>query len=185
MDALQPGHYLKTPFCWEAGCPEPPAEPRLRFEAATDEWLRSAIGRTMEAGTDESDQYNVLRLGVAAAVQKILDLLPQHFDRPPSWWQLARNDMNEPVGFVLPVQLKEARFWKDDKPQGTIFYMGVLPEFRGRGHALELVHEATRRFVAAGCWRIVCDTGTNNTPMIRTFRQAGYIERQPWQRPLG
>lgn len=184
VDPLQPGHYWKTPFYWEPGCAEPPVAPRLRFEPATDDWLRSTIGRVMAAGTDESDKYNVPRIGVAAAVQEVFDLLPQGFGRPPNWWRLARNDMNEPVGFVLPVLFKEERFWKEAKPQGTIFYMGVLPEFRGKGHALELVHEATRVFFEAGCWRIFCDTGTDNVPMVRTFRQAGYMERKPWQRPL-
>ena len=184
MDTLQPGHYWKTPFYWEPGCPEPPAEPSLCFEAAPDEWLRTAIGRVIETGTDESDKYNVPRIGVAAAVQELYDLLPLYFDRPLNWWRLARSHVNEAVGFVLPVLFKEARFWKEGKPQGTIFYMGVLPEFRGQGHALELVHEATRLFVAAGCWRIFCDTGTDNTPMVRAFRQAGYVERNPWQRPL-
>ena len=184
MDQLKPGHYWKTPFYWERGCPEPPADPQLNFEVATDEWLRSAIGRVMEAGTDASDQYNVPRIGVTAAVQEVFDLLPEYFNRPPNWWLLARNHMNEAVGFVLPVLFKEARFWRDSSPQGTVLYMGVLPEFRGKDYAIELVHEATRLFVGAGCWRIFCDTGTDNTPMIRTFRQAGYVERKPWQRPL-
>jgi ribosomal protein S18 acetylase RimI-like enzyme len=62
--------------------------------------------------------------------------------------------------------------------------MGVLPQFRARGYGLELVYEATRVFLAAGCWRIFCDTGTDNAPMIMTFRQAGYMERKQWQRPL-
>ena len=184
MDQLKPGHYWKTPFYWERGCPEPPADPQLNFEVATDEWLRSAIGRVMEAGTDVSDQYNVPRIGVTAAVQEVFDLLPEYFNRPPNWWLLARNHMNEAVGFVLPVLFKEARFWRDSSPQGTVLYMGFLPEFRGKVYAIELVHEATRLFVGAGCWRIFCDTGTDNTPMIRTFRQAGYMERKPWQRPL-
>ena len=184
MDQLKPGHYWKTPFYWERGCPEPPADSQLNFEVATEEWLRSAIGRVMEAGTDVSDQYNVPRIGVTAAVQEVFDLLPEYFNRPPNWWLLARNHMNEAVGFVLPVLFKEARFWRDSSPQGTVLYMGVLPEFRGKDHAVELVHEATRLFVGAGCWRIFCDTGTDNTPMIHTFRQAGYMERKPWQRPL-
>ena len=74
--------------------------------------------------------------------------------------------------------------WRDGRPQGTIFYMGVLPAHRGRGHARALLDEATRLFVAADCWRIFCDTGTSNLPMVKTFRQAGYQERAPWQRPL-
>lgn len=156
----------------------------MGFEVAPDDWLRQAIGEAMSSSHDESDQYAVTNFGVAAAVQELFDLLPQRFDRPANWWRLARNQDGLPVGFVLPVLFKEQRFWKDERPQGTIFYIGVLPEFRGRGHGLELVREATRILLDANCWRIVCDTGTDNAPMINAFRRAGYIERAPWQRPL-
>ena len=60
--------------------------------------------------------------------------------------------------------------------------MGVLPAFRG--HALCLLTQATRVFIAARCWRIFCDTCTTNAPMVQAFRTAGYREGQPWQRPL-
>ena len=184
MDTLQPGHYWKTPFYWETGCPLPPAESKLRFEPVSDETLRPFIESVMATSMDESDRFNVPRIGIGAAVQEVFDLLPQYFKRQPDWWRVGKNEQGYPVGFVLPVTFKEERFWKDEKPQGTILYMGVLPEFRGLGYGLNLVHEATRVFASANCWRIFCDTGTDNTPMIRAFRLAGYMERNQWQRPL-
>ena len=184
MEALQPGHYWKTPFYWESNCAAPPLSGSLEFEAPSDQWLRDAIGDVMRNATDDSDKYTVSKVGVAAAVQELFDLQPRYFSRPSTWWRLARDKTNRPVAFVLPVLFKEDRFWKDGRPQGTIFYMGVLPEFRGLGYALELVHEATRLFIEANCWRVFCDTGTDNAPMIATFRRAGYMERTPWQRPL-
>lgn len=184
MSDLQPGHYWKTPFYWESGCPLPPPAARLRFEPAGDDGLRTAIGQVMESGTDASDLFTVPRIGVAAAVQEMYDLLPKYFERPPGAWRLARDAAGVAVGFVLPVLFKEARYWKDGQPQGTIFYMGVLPEHRGQGHSLELVHEATRVCLDAGCWRIFCDTGSDNLGMVRSFRRAGYLEREAWQRPL-
>ena len=138
----------------------------------------------MASSHDESDRYTVPRIGIEAAVQELFNVLPQHFERPQDWWRLAKDREGHPVGFVLPVLFKEQRFWRDGCPQGTIFYMGVLPEFRARGYALELVHEATRLFMEVNCWRVFCDTGTDNAPMMSTFRRAGYIERAPWQRPL-
>jgi GNAT superfamily N-acetyltransferase len=185
VSELQAGHYWKTPFYWEAGRPMPPAAGRLDFEPADEDWLRGAIGRVMQAGTDASDLHTVPRIGVAAAVQEVYELLPRYFDRPAGAWRLARNAAHEAVGFVLPVLFEEARFWKDGRPQGTIFYMGVLPEHRGRGHAVEPVHEATRVCLAAGCWRMFCDTGSDNLAMVRAFRRAGHLERAAWQRPLG
>lgn len=185
METLQDGHYWKTPFHWEPGCPPPPADSSLHFEPASDDWLRPAIARVMETSADESDKYGVSHIGADAAAQELYDLLPKYFDRPASWWRHARDGNGNLVGFVLPVLFKEERFWKDGLPEGTILYMGVLPEFRGRGYGLELVHEATRLFISAGCWRVFCDTGTDNSAMVAVFRRAGYMERKPWQRPLG
>lgn len=184
MQPLRPGHYWKTPFHWESGCPLPPSTSSLDFVAVSDEALRPMIGAVLSASMDESDRFNIQRIGVAAAVQEVYDLLPQYFDRRPDWWRIGRDDRGDPVGFVLPVIFKEERFWKDGRPEGTIFYMGVLPAHRGRRLGVEMVHEATRTLLAAGCWRIVCDTGTDNAPMVQAFRLAGYVERERWQRPL-
>jgi ribosomal protein S18 acetylase RimI-like enzyme len=118
------------------------------------------------------------------AAAELLALAPEYFEMRPGWWRLARDTQGEPVAFVLPVLLRGERACKEGKPQGTVFYMGVLPAFRGKGCARELLAEATRVFVEAGCWRIFCDTSSRNEPMLRTFRSAGYMERSPWQRPL-
>ncbi len=184
LDTPKPGHYWKTPFYWEPGCPAPPVEAGLAFEPVADAALRPLIGAVMATSLDESDRFNVPRIGVDAAVQELFDLLPAYFERQPDAWRVGRDRQGRIVGFVLPVTFKEERFWRDGRPQGTILYMGVLPGFRGHGHGLELVHEASRVFIAAGCWRIFCDTGTDNAPMVQAFRRAGYTERDPWQRPL-
>ena len=184
MDAPVPGHYWKTPFVWEAGCELPPEVPALRFEPADDAWLRGATGAVMASSLDESDQATVQQIGLANAVAEVFDWAQRHFSHQPAWWRAALDHSGQRVGFVLPTQfLAEAR-WKDGRPQGTILYMGVLPEFRGKGHALELIREATRLLISADCWRVFCDTGTSNKPMVTAFRNAGYQERSPWQRPL-
>ena len=184
MDTLKPGHYWKTPFYWESGCPLPPAAHKLSFESASDEALRPLIASVMATSMDESDRFNVPRVGIEASVQELYDVLPQYFCRQTGWWRIGKDSNGRSVGFVLPVTFKEARFSKDGRPQGTIFYMGVLPEFRGHGYSPALVHEATRVFLAANCWRIFCDTGTDNALMIQAFRRAGYLEREKRQRSL-
>ncbi len=184
MDALQPGHYWKTPFYWEPGCPLPPRERRLTFEPVSDEVLRPLVGSVMATSMDDSDRFTVPRVGIEAAVQELYDSLPQYFWRQPDWWRIGKDAQGRPVGFVLPLTFREERLWRGGKPQGTILYMGVLQTFRGHGYGRELVHEATRVFLEAGCWRIFCDTGTDNAPMVKAFRQAGYMERRQWQRPL-
>jgi ribosomal protein S18 acetylase RimI-like enzyme len=184
MEALQSGHYWKTPFIWEPGCPEPVAAAGVHFEEATDEWLATALAEVLSHSLDEADQYTVTQVGAAQAVSELLAILPQYFHRPAAWWRTAVDAQGRKVGFVLPVIFKDQSRWKDGRPQGTIFYTGVLPEFRGCGYARTLLDEATRVFIRAECWRIFCDTGTNNAPMVNAFRQAGYKERTPWQRPV-
>ena len=183
MESLKPGHYWKTPFIWEAGCPEP-RPGALRFAEASPEWLATAIGRVMASSSDPSDRFAVDRHGAAGATDELLGLAPEYFTWLPAWWQVARTDEGAEVGFVLPVLFKDERRNRNGQPQGTVFYMGVLPEHRGRGYGGELLAQATRIFIGARCWRIFCDTGTDNAPMVRAFRKAGYIERTPWQRPL-
>lgn len=83
---------------------------------------------------------------------------------------------------MLPVVIAGKQ--REGLQEGTIFHVGVLPEQRGRGHGHELLAQATRTLLAVGVWRIFCDTAANNAPMIAAFRRAGYVEREPWERPI-
>ena len=94
------------------------------------------------------------------------------------------NEIGDRVGFVLPVTFKDSAKSKDGQPQGTIFYIGVLPSFRGQGYASNLVAEATQIFIEARCWRVFCDASSRNEPMLLAFRNAGYKEGESWQRPV-
>ena len=183
-ETLQPGNYWKTPFSWEPGCPMPPATSALNFEIAPDDWLLEAVVRVMASSLDESDRYAVKEMGQARVATELLALAPQHFEVRREWWRLARDKDGRRVGFVLTVLFTGEKTWRDGRREGTIYYMGVLPEFRGFGHGRELLAEATRICIAANCWRISCDTGTDNHPMVNAFRQAGYAERAPWQRSI-
>jgi len=179
-----PGNYWKTPFVWEPGSPEPPASSTLEFRVVDEEWLTSAVAEVMSDSLDESDRFAVTHHGAEQAVAHLMAMAPEHFERPEGWWSAGVDAEGNKVGFVLPVLFKGASQWKDGRPQGTIFYMGVLPPFRGHGYGLALVHRATRLFIGANCWRILCDTGSDNFPMISVFRTAGYQERSPWLRPV-
>lgn len=182
MAPLQPGHYWKTPFLWEPGCAEPEPARALRFEPAPHEWLLSAMGQVMASSADPSDQHAVAEHGERSAAEELLSIAPKYFSWQADWWRLARSDKGEEVGFVLPVLFSDERRSRNGQPQGSIFYMGILPQHRRNGWSHELLAEATRIFIAAGCWRIFCDTGTDNAPMVSSFRKAGYMECEPWQR---
>ena len=164
MEPPQPGHFWKTPFIWEPGCPQPPVASALGFLDADDAWLGDALAEVMSHSLDESDQYAVAHGGAAQAVEELLALVPQYFERPANWWRAAVDLSGRQVGFVLSVLFLDKARWKDGCPQAATLHMGVLPEFRGRGHAVALLHEATRVLIQAGCWRIFCDAGTDNAP---------------------
>ena len=184
MDAPAPGHYWKTPFIWEPGCPLPPAEGTLRYESAPEPWLRQSIAAVMANSLDESDQYTVPKIGIDRAVDDVYEVSKQYFEERAGWWRAAIDSQGRRVAFVLTTVFVDPSRWKEGKPQGTILYMGVLPEHRGHGYALELIEEATRTCVRADCWRVFCDTGSGNYPIVIAFQKAGYQERKPWQRPL-
>jgi len=184
MDVLAPGHYWKTPFIWEPGCPEPAAAGVLRYEPTSEPWLRESIAAVMTHSLDESDQYTVAKIGIDKAVDEVYAFAAQLFEDRAGWWRAAIDSDGRRVGFVLTTVFAEPSRCKEGKPQGTILYMGVLPGYLGHGYALELILEATRTCIGAGCWRVFCDTGSNNFPMIGAFRKAGYRQREPWQRPL-
>ena len=184
MEALRPDHYWKTPFIWEPGCSRPPATSSLRFAGLDEAWLAGAVAQVMSNSLDESDRYAVMRGGPSQAVADLFAFDREHFQKVEGWWRAGVDDQGDKVGFVLPVLFQGEARSKDGHPEGTIFYMGVLTQFRGHGYALELLAEATRLFIEAKCWRIFCDTGTDNHPMVNAFRKAGYKERSPWQRPL-
>lgn len=184
MDAPQPDHFWKIPFCWEHGCPLPGASSRLRFVEAESGSLEHVVANVMASSTDESDQAAVAELGALGAARELLDVDSGYFQLEPGWWRIAMDDSERAIGLVLPVLLKQDRHWKDGRPLGTIYYMGVLRAYRGQGHGRELLDEALRLFVQRDCWRVICDASANNMPMLSAFRAAGFIERSPWQRPL-
>ena len=99
-----------------------------------------------------------------------------YFGFESSWWQIARDKDGEVVGFVEPVVFKDLD--KGGLKKGTVNYIGVVPERRGRGYSLDLLLEATQILQDVGTWRIFCDTDAENTPMQRTFDQAGYETSQ-------
>ncbi|WHY78620.1 GNAT family N-acetyltransferase [Neobacillus sp. WH10] len=55
--------------------------------------------------------------------------------------------------------------------EGTIHYIGVVPEYRGRGFINELLLKATRILQDIGVWRIFSDTDVENTPMRAAFEK--------------
>jgi GNAT superfamily N-acetyltransferase len=81
----------------------------------------------------------------------------------PTWWRVAYLD-EDPIGVVLPQNFSGKRH------EGTLFYVAVLPEFRGRGYG-KVLHASGLAFLAArGVTRYIGSTDARNYPMIAVFR---------------
>lgn len=178
---VRAGYYLKIPFVWQAGCPMPIRASLLNFRPAPNDWLAKALEEVLATSLDPEDQLAVAENGARNAASILLGLSNKGFEQEPDWWQLGETQTGEPVGFVLCSILPR----KEEGPvEGTIFYMGVLPGHRGKRYGGQLLDQATRTLARIGAVRILCDTAACNAPMVAAFRNAGYIERGPWERPL-
>ena len=137
--------YLKVPFVWEEPKPMIEVPSRLKFKpvkALSNEVLISALAQVMNSSLDASDQKKVLEHDVRRVAGQFLDESRDDFLYQDEWWQFGVNHHEQIVGFVLPVLYKGGA--EDGLEKGTIYYIGVLPEYRGLGFANDLLLKGTR-----------------------------------------
>lgn len=178
--------FLKVPFVWEEPKPLIEVSSRLTFEPVKvrhDNQLISVVTSVMATSLDASDQKRSSEDDPHAATEGFLDLAREDFSYQPEWWQFGINQNGDIVGFVLPVIFNGGA--KEDLEEGTIYYLGVLLEYRGLGFANDLLAQGTRTLQEIGVWQVFCDTAVANVPMISAFKQVGYRQySEPWERPV-
>jgi ribosomal protein S18 acetylase RimI-like enzyme len=178
--------FLKVPFVWEEPKPLVEMPPRLTFEpmkAKHGKQLVSVVARVMALSLDASDQRRASSDDPHAATEMFLNSAKDDFSYQDDWWQFGINPTGDIVGVVLPVTFNGCA--KDRLEEGTIYYIGVVPEYRGLGFANDLLSQGTLILQEIGVWRIFCDTAVNNLPMISTFKRIGYRQYgEPWERPV-
>ncbi|MBD1851312.1 GNAT family N-acetyltransferase [Leptolyngbya sp. FACHB-711] len=178
--------YLKVPFVWEEPKPLIEVPSRLKFKAAKTldyEVLLSVVAEVMESSIDASDRKQVMERGSREVAEQFLAESKDGFSYRDEWWQIGLSSDDRVIGFVFPVIYQNGA--KNGLEEATIYYIGVLPEYRGLGFATDLLLKGTRVLQDVGIWRVFCDADVNNIPMISTFERAGYQQHsEPWQRPL-
>ena len=178
--------YLKVPFVWEEPKPQIEVPSRLKFKAAktlSHEVLLSVVTRVMESSIDASARRQVLKCGSCQAAKQFLSESKDGFSYQDEWWQIGFNSDDRVVGFVFPVIYPDCA--RNGLEEATIYYIGVLPEYRRQGFAVDLLLKGTRILQDVGVWRVFSDTDANNVPMISTFKRVGYQQfSEPYQRPL-
>ncbi|NGO74637.1 GNAT family N-acetyltransferase [Streptomyces sp. YC504] len=149
---------------WTPDAALPAAGTRLTFAAATDEEFLPVFRGIAEGSLDASTRKDIAEVGADAAARKAMDFYLDCLGER-DWWRLAYDADGAVVGLAIPSATPYAR---------NVGYIGVLPEFRGRGYVDEVLAEITRFQAAAGAERITATTDQGNVPMAAAFARAGF-----------
>ncbi|MEU7587963.1 GNAT family N-acetyltransferase [Micromonospora sp. NPDC049230] len=151
-------------FEWAPADGVPPAAGRLRFTEASDEDFLGLFRRIAEGSLDAQTRATLALKGVDAAAQEEMDF---YLAAPGKreWWRIAYTREGEVAGMAIP----------SATPYNVnVGYLGVVPEFRGRGYVDEVLAEITRLHATNGESRITATTDMGNAPMAAAFGRAGY-----------
>ncbi|MFF3670685.1 GNAT family N-acetyltransferase [Microtetraspora malaysiensis] len=151
-------------FEWAPADGVPPAGGRLRFAEASDEEFLTVFARIAEGSMDAQTRANLAAKGVDATAREEMDF---YLNAPGKreWWRIAYTHEGEVAGMAIP----------SATPYNVnVGYLGVVPEFRGRGYVDEVLAEITRIHAANGELRITATTDVGNAPMAAAFGRAGY-----------
>jgi ribosomal protein S18 acetylase RimI-like enzyme len=177
--------YRKVPFAWaiDQSVVERVQLDEISWDASrVDEHFVDVVAQSLTASDDTADRSSVTSMGPTVAARTLLASAPKwRVSREPDWWRLLCV-REVPVGFVLPVMYDEVDH--TGLLEGTIFHMGVIPEFRGRGYGRTLLREAVRVLTVGGIERILCDTDETNAPMIHLFESEGWVRLPTREVPL-
>ncbi|ESA34103.1 gcn5-related n-acetyltransferase [Leptolyngbya sp. Heron Island J] len=177
--------FLKVPFVWEESEALIKVSSQLAFEPvkSIDDQLIEIVRRVMAESVDASDRRRSSEHDPRKATETFLNSAREDFAYQDEWWQFGINGKGEIVGFVLPVIFPGCT--KEGLEEGTIYYMGVLPKYRGLGLANELLSKGTQILQEVGVWRVFCDTAMDNARMIAAFKRVGYRQYgEPLERPV-
>jgi RimJ/RimL family protein N-acetyltransferase/GNAT superfamily N-acetyltransferase len=159
-------------FEWRGGGPNAESG-RLSFrtlEELGEDAFVDAMRRVSEGTLDREIREERERLGPQRAAREFFGDA-QRVEHEPSWWRLAYSmPEGKLVGLVMPAE-----------PPGflTIFYVGVVPQMRGRGYVDELLATGTATLLEARARYgdekpLRADTDVANAPMAAAFERAGW-----------
>ena len=132
---------------------------RKRFIAA----MRTILSGTLSGDFNPRAPHSELRL--------LEHLAGKALDR--GLWQLAY------VGRHLAGMVLAQR--RPSRPnEGTLFFLGISPAFRGRSYGKILHAKGLELLAHAGCLRYLGGTDIRNKPMLQTFRANGCRAAGTW-----
>jgi ribosomal protein S18 acetylase RimI-like enzyme len=155
-------------------------ERSLAFRSSSEvgeEGFVAAIAATYAGTRDSWLSQNIAEHGLLEAARAdFLDA--QALDYAPDWWELAYTEDGELAGVIMAAKSPST---------AVVYYVGVVPEQRGRGLATQLVRRGTERLVDSGAEEIRGDCDRDNLGIVKAFERAGYEQfarRRTYQRAL-
>lgn len=145
----------------EGELPEPAIEFTFQtlFDVGKVEFLR-----VMTEAAEGDPFEDVAKQDPEADFDELVEMAGSKFD--PACWMMALIE-GEAVGVVLPQE------FADSEGEGTLFYVAVVPRFRGRGYGRALHATGLAMLAARGVMRYIGSTDTRNEPMLRVFEANG------------
>jgi ribosomal protein S18 acetylase RimI-like enzyme len=136
----------------------------IRFTDIGKDSFIQLIGAATRDTLDRAQRSDYERLGEARWMDYYYHLLLM-IDRNQVLWTVALVN-GKPAGFVIPQMVA---------PQtGAINYIGVLPEYRGRGLSRELLKCGTANLLESGANSVIADIDMENHPMAASLPKVGY-----------
>jgi GNAT superfamily N-acetyltransferase len=173
--------YLRLPFELDGDCAatllsEPPGVSWITAE--DDELLTSLLASNLELSIDPREKEWVRLWGSRVLAERMIEdaQAGKNYECERQWWSIVSWD-GEAAGFAMPVVFTGCK--RDGLDEGTIYHIGVVGEYRGRGLGHLLLARATKTLLDHGVWRIFADTAIENIPMIRVFERQNWIRRKP------
>ncbi len=140
-------------------------KPRVEFTFRTlAEVGRAEFIRVMTKAAEGDPFEDMEGRDPEADFQELVDMAGEKY--APESWFFALLD-SEVVGVLLP------QAFPDSETDGTLFYVAVLPAFRGRGYGRALHASGLSMLAERGVTRYVGSTDTRNGPMLKIFEANG------------
>lgn len=141
---------------------------RLTFHAEPDdEVFVDLFSRVLVGSLDTTSTTEAAAIGVEAQSRSDVEFYRDVMLGERSWWRVARDGDGAVAGFGIPSRNPGAF---------VVGYLGVLPEFRGRGYVGDILGEITRILaIEGGAESIRSDTDLVNVPMAAAMERAGYV----------
>jgi len=162
----------KRRYVWkDAGIPV--AVPlRLEFRSFAiigEDAFTDAARRVTQGTLDQADQTDMKKYGPDAAGRMYVALL-KDIEFLSDEWQLGFLSDGRLCGLVVPQRLP----FEDE---GTINYIGVVPELRGSGYGFDLLMKGTALLQRRGLKTVIAETDVLNRPPHAHLERAGYAHK--------